>query len=84
MEYQPIQIYCEMLYSVVKEITIMINIQILILISIISTSLAIISSADATTTLTKTEKIEVRAKNPDEAKKIMKDMENKIDNRLNK
>lgn len=84
MEYQPIQIYCEMLYSVVKEITIMINIQMLILISIISTSLAIISSADATTTLTKTEKIEVRAKNPDEAKKIMKDMENKIDNRLNK
>ena len=84
MEYQPIQIYCEMLYSVVKEITIMINIQLLILISIISTSLAIISSADATTTLTKTEKIEVRAKNPDEAKKIMKDMENKIDNRLNK
>ena len=73
-----------MLYPMIKEITTMINIQILILIAIISTSLTIISSADATTTLTKTEKIEVRAKNPAEAKKIMKDMENKIDDRLNK
>ena len=73
-----------MLYPMIKEITTMINIQMLILISIISTSLTIISSADATTTLTKTEKIEVRAKNPAEAKKIMKDMENKIDDRLNK
>lgn len=60
------------------------NLQIFFLIAIISTSIAIISSADATTTLTKTEKIEVQAKNQDEAKKIMDDMEKKLDNQIEK
>lgn len=60
------------------------NLQILFLIAIISTSIAIISSADATTTLTKTEKIEVTAKNPTEAKKIMNDMEQKLDKQIEK
>ena len=58
------------------------NLQILFLIAIISTSIAIISSADATTTLTKTETIEVQAKNQEEAKKIMNDMEKKLDNQI--
>lgn len=60
------------------------NLQMLLLIAIISTSIAIISSADATTTITKTEKIEVQAKDPAEAKKIMDDMEKKLDDRINK
>lgn len=60
------------------------NLQMFFLIAIISTSIAIISSADATTTLTKTEKIEVQAKNQDEAKKIMDDMEKKLDNQIEK
>ncbi|MBD5398124.1 hypothetical protein HDR60_01295 [bacterium] len=58
------------------------NLQILFLIAIISTSIAIISSADATTTLTKTETIEVQAKNQEEAKKIMNDMEKKLDSQI--
>ena len=58
------------------------NLQMFFLIAIISTSIAIISSADATTTLTKTETIEVQAKNQDEAKKIMDDMEKKLDNQI--
>lgn len=58
------------------------NLQILFLIAIISTSIVIITSADATTTLTKTEKIEVQAKNPAEAKKIMNDMEKKLDTQI--